>query len=115
MELSAWQRTEDGKKSIAGRKNAAQCPRKRNQGRHSASNNRKKFRTQKRFKKQSADKAALNKELMDMKEKDKEQDLTAEVAALLNASITSKGPNSSENISVARQVMAIVAKKKKEE
>ena len=50
-----------------------------------------------------------------MKEKDKEQDLTAKVAALLNSSKTNKGPNSSKNISVACQAMAIVARKKKEE
>ena len=110
--MSAWQRTEDGKKSIASQKNAAQGPRKRNQGRNSAPNDRKRFRTQKRFNKLSAAIASLTKERMDMKEKDKEQDLTAEVATLLNASKTNKGPNSSENISVARQVMAIVARKK---
>ena len=50
-----------------------------------------------------------------MKEKDKEQDLNAEIVALLNASKTNKGPNGSKNISVARQVMAIIARKKKEE
>ena len=50
----------------------------------------------KRLNKQSAEIAALRKELMDMKEKDKEQDLTAKVAALLNLSKTNEGPNISK-------------------
>ena len=49
-----------------------------------------------------------------MKEKDKEQKMTAEVAALLNTSKTNKVSNN-KNISVARQVMAIIARKKKDE
>ena len=63
---------------------------------------------------QSAEIAALRKELNSIREKDKEKDITAEVAALLNTSKNSKSPNN-ENLSVARQVMAIVARKKKDE
>ena len=64
--------------------------------------------------KQSAEIEALKKELNTMREKDKEKDITAEVAALLNTSKNFKSPNN-ENLSVARQVMAIVARKKKDE
>ena len=48
-----------------------------------------------------------------MRENDKEKDITAEVAALLNTSKSPKSPNN-ENLSVVRQVMAIVARKKKD-
>ena len=49
-----------------------------------------------------------------MKEKGKENDIAAEVAALLNTPKNNKAPNN-ETMSVARQVMAIVARKKKDE
>ena len=49
-----------------------------------------------------------------MKEKGKEDDMEAEVAALLNTSSNNKALNN-ETMSVARQVMAIVARKKKDE
>ena len=41
--------------------------------------------------------------------------MTAKVSALQNASKTNKEPNSNKNISVAYQVMAIGARKKREE
>ena len=49
-----------------------------------------------------------------MKEKDQEDVIAAEVAALLSTSKNAQTPNN-ESMSVARQVMAIVARKKKDE
>ena len=49
-----------------------------------------------------------------MKEKGKEDDMAAEVAALLNTPKNNKAPNN-ETMSVVRQVMAIVARQKKDE
>ena len=49
-----------------------------------------------------------------MKEKDKEDDIAAEVAALLNTPKNKKAPNN-ETMSAVRQVMAIVVRKKKDE
>ena len=62
----------------------------------------------------SAEIAALKKELITMREKDKENDITTEVASLLNTSKNIKNPNN-ENMSVARQVMAIFSRRKKDE
>ena len=49
-----------------------------------------------------------------MKEKDKEDDIAAEVDALLNTPKNNKALNN-ETMSVTRQVMAMVARKKKDE
>ena len=64
--------------------------------------------------KQSVEIATLRRELSIMKEKGKEDDITAEVANLLNTPKNNKAPNK-EIMSVARQVMTIVARKMKDE
>ena len=65
-------------KSIASERNAAQGSRKRHQEKGNTSDNRKKTMALKKFIKQSAEEmATLRKELYVMKEKNKEQNLTA--------------------------------------
>ena len=91
MELSAWQRTNEGMKSIASQRNAAQSSRKRYQEKSYTPNNIKKTRVLRKVTKQSAEIEALRKELnVVMKEKGKDQNLTAQVAALLNTSKINK-------------------------
>ena len=115
MELNAWQRTAEGRKIVANDMKALHAAKKRLQEKGDTPRNRKRSKAFKTMSKQSAEIAALKKELNIMREKDKEKDITAEVAALLNTSKNStKSPNN-ENLSVARQVMAIVARKKKDE
>ena len=72
------------------------------------------IRADKTVAKQSAEIAALRRELSRMKEKGKEDDIAAEVDALLNTPKNNKALNN-ETMSVTRQVMAMVARKKKDE
>ena len=99
-------------KSFACQRNAAQGSKRRNQEKKILI--REKSRALKIFTKQSVEIEALRNELNVMKEKDKEQNLTAEVAALLNTSKTNKSSSNNENMSVARQVMAIVERGKRD-
>ena len=112
-ELSAWQQTDEGRKHIATERKAYHDSKKRLQDRDGAKSN-KKNRFNSSAVKQSAEIAALKKELSTMKEKGKEDAMAAEVAALLNTPKTNKAPNN-ETMSVARQVMAIVARNKNDE
>ena len=105
LELSAWKHTNNGIKSIASQRNSAHSSRKRYEEKGNTPNNRKKTRPLKNV---------LRKELNVMKENEKEQNLTAEVAALLNTK-TNKVSNNNENMSIAWQVMAIVARSKNDD
>ena len=98
---------------IATERKAFHISKKRLQDRDGARSN-KKNRFNSSAVKQSAEIAALKKELSTMKEKGKEDAMAAEVAALLNTPKNNRAPNN-ETMSVARQVMAIVARNKKDE
>ena len=101
------------RKYVATKKKAFHISKKRLGERDDAKSN-KKIRANKTVAKHSAEIAARRREFSIMKEKGKEDDIAAEVAALLNTPKNNKAPNN-ETISVAQQAMAIVARKKDDE
>ena len=114
VKLNVWQRTNEGRKIVVNYRRAFYASKKRLQEKDDAPINKKKSKALKTMAKQQAEIAALKKELNTIREKDKENDITAEVAALLNTSKNVEVPNN-EDMSVAQQVKAIVARTKKGE
>ena len=112
IELNAWQKSDSGKKAIsAARKEFYSSKRKNKENGDNSTT--KKSKTAKKAEKQTAKIAGLEKELKDFKAKDHEETTAAEIAAILKSSSSSKTKSpSDESMSLARQVMAIVARKK---
>ena len=106
-ELQAWQKSSEGKKAIAESRKAYFDNKKRN---NSDDNSPRPTKSQRRAEKNRAKIASLESELKQLQDEKEEKSKENEIASLLTTS--NNNQQSDKSMSVARQVMAIVARKR---